>query len=400
MIIQHIFKYQYWVHVHFIESEAERNWIEGSYEKSKKLMEKILKIDRSLQLNNNIIFLDPTHLGAFGEFSLQIDTFIKAQKLGLINNVRPKLLMKKETIPNLYLAKLWSKYIDIEMDEKKIKSLFPLSIKYRTFQKWIYNGRSVEMDAFGAPYIQKLWDESKYRGKALVRLKKDEIKFGKKNLLKFGILEKDWYVVFHLSENKNEHSLRRVNNPRTYFKAMKLIIKLGGKVIQIGRSEHQPFEKNNNYFDLCDDSINNPFMNIFLLSTAKFVVCSASGPNHLPHIFGKPCLWTNIFPTASVPILKKDRYIHKRWEKNGKKLTLEEIYKTDLSRSLLKETFNGSSIKIKDNNENEIFLAVKEMLDNIENGFAVSKYQIKINNERVKLGYPEGGGHVCNSFKY
>ena len=233
-----------------------------------------------------------------------------------------------------------------------------------------------------------------------MKLSKKDVQRGYDILRAFGITSQDWFVVFHFAENKDEHSLRRVNNPQKYLKAIEYVIQQGGKVIQLGRKDHVALPKVENFFDLSDVFDKDPFMNIFLLLSAKLLIASASGPCHLPYVFGKPSLWTNVFPFALVPILKNDRYLPKHWFSNGRYLTPSEIVETGLSHAVYKRNFERSSIEIIDNDEKEIFSAVRDMLKDIQQGFKETNFQKAIYRDRIKYGQVEGGGLISNGSNY
>ena len=74
----------------------------------------------------------------------------------------------------------------------------------------------------------------------LLKLGKKDIQRGYDVLRAFGITSQDWFVVFHFAENKDEHSLRRVNNPQV-FKSDRCN-STRGKVVQL-RKDHVLYPK-------------------------------------------------------------------------------------------------------------------------------------------------------------
>lgn len=107
------------------------------------------------------------------------------------------------------------------------------------------------------------------------------------------LAEDDWYVVLHVREG-SDNSIRNADI-NTYYDAINSITSRGGWVFRIGDASMTPLRKNlQNVVDLPFSSILKPaFIDLYLLATARFVICTASGPSDFPFYFNIPRLITN-----------------------------------------------------------------------------------------------------------
>ena len=109
----------------------------------------------------------------------------------------------------------------------------------------------------------------------------------------FGLGEVDWYVVIHVREGA-DNSIRNADI-NTYYGAIEAIISNGGWVFRIGDASMTPLRKGlQRVIDLPFNNISKPsYINLYLLATARFVICTASGPSDFPFYFNVPRLVTN-----------------------------------------------------------------------------------------------------------
>jgi putative glycosyltransferase (TIGR04372 family) len=112
-------------------------------------------------------------------------------------------------------------------------------------------------------------------------------------LRNFGLRGDDWYVVLHVREGF-DNSIRNADI-NTYYGAIEAITSNGGWVFRIGDTSMTPLRQGMpRVIDLPFSEISKPnFLDLYLLATARFVICTASGPSDFPFYFNVPRLVTN-----------------------------------------------------------------------------------------------------------
>lgn len=125
---------------------------------------------------------------------------------------------------------------------------------------------------------------------SLTKLQKDELN---RFLKDFGIGPQDWYVVLHVREG-DDNSLRNAKID-SYYGALSAITECGGWVFRIGNTGMTPLPKNmHRVIDLPFAKFSKPnFIDMYLLASARFVICTCSGPSEFPFYFNVPRLTTN-----------------------------------------------------------------------------------------------------------
>lgn len=112
-------------------------------------------------------------------------------------------------------------------------------------------------------------------------------------LSKVGLHKNDWYVVLHVRQTADTQI--RNSDIETYYDAIKTVVSNGGWVFRIGDTDMIPLSLNlKNVVDLPFCSIVKPhFLDLYLLSTARFMIGTCSGPSDIPFFFNVPRLITN-----------------------------------------------------------------------------------------------------------
>jgi len=113
-------------------------------------------------------------------------------------------------------------------------------------------------------------------------------------LQSFGLEENDWYVVMHVREGA-DNSIRNADID-TYNGAIDAITLNGGWVFRIGDTSMTPLRRKNmqRVIDLPFSNASRPhYIDLYLLATARFAICTASGPSDFPFYFNVPRLVTN-----------------------------------------------------------------------------------------------------------
>ena len=225
------------------------------------------------------------------------------------------------------------------------------------------------------------WNEL-YQNYSLFMLQKknfisDQLKNDKRNLKKkIGIGETP-YVCFHnrdekylrsIGGDKNQHEFRNFNF-KDFKKSISFISKKKIKSIRVGRlTEKKNYKINNlNFIDFTNDK-SNDFIDTFLIDNSEFLIASATGLSNLGAMLRKKILLVNTIPfclremyqyTKGSLFIPKKIYSNK--EKRMLKLCEIERLKYNIHE---KNFFKKRNLKVINNSEEEIYLAVKEMLEN------------------------------------
>lgn len=121
-----------------------------------------------------------------------------------------------------------------------------------------------------------------------------------------GLPEDAWFVTIHLREEIGKIN-RSTNNvdPKSYIKAIRFILDIGGYVIRLGNPSMTPMSSllshDAKFIDYAHYPNRSPKMDIFLLSRCRFLIGTASGPIAVPHDFGVPVLYTNATNVGLLP---------------------------------------------------------------------------------------------------
>jgi putative glycosyltransferase (TIGR04372 family) len=108
-----------------------------------------------------------------------------------------------------------------------------------------------------------------------------------------GLKTNDWYVVLHVRQTAD--SQIRNCDIENYYGAIEAVTSHGGWVFRIGDTDMAPLSKDlENVVDMPFRLVDKPpFIDLYLLSTARFVIGTCSGPCDIPFFFNVPRLITN-----------------------------------------------------------------------------------------------------------
>ena len=260
---------------------------------------------------------------------------------------------------------------------KKIKGLFFLNkigVYGYLFLKTFFNQSRMMIQ----------WDEL-YQNYSLFMLQKKnfiskKLSSEKKELKKkFGI-DRSPYICFHnrdelylksMGGDKNQHKFRNFKF-NDFRKSINFISKKNFKSIRIGRlTDKKNFKINNSDFIDFTNNKSNDFIDPFLIDNSEFLAASATGLSNIGSMLRKKILLVNTIPfclremyqyTKGSIFIPKKIYSFKK--KRMLKLCEIERLKYNIHE---KNFFRKRDLKVVNNSEEEIYLAVKEMLENYKN---------------------------------
>ncbi len=161
--------------------------------------------------------------------------------------------------------------------------------------------------------------------RALV-LPPEKILQGREFLKKIGLPAGSWFAALHIRENSFEHDARKVSI-QNYLLAVNEIVRSGGHVIRFGTGKMTPLPQISNLIDLNLDTPQYRDHHLFLISSARFVLTTHSGPGEIARAFGVPTIITNAVTPAKAFMTGHPGsvYLPKTWKLNGRLLNYETL---------------------------------------------------------------------------
>jgi putative glycosyltransferase (TIGR04372 family) len=165
-------------------------------------------------------------------------------------------------------------------------------------------------------------------------------------------------------QNQDIYSYRD-SSVHDFVPAMEYLTTQGYTVIRMGReSDTQINSSNSKIIDYCFSSFKSDFADFYLISKAKFAICTDSGTTHFPFFFRKPISHVNIAGLHGLLHTKLVKFvIFKRYfdlHKN-RDLTLTEILNSELAKFKDSYKFANNGIKFLDSTSDEIVGLVTQM---------------------------------------
>ena len=271
--------------------------------------------------------------------------------------------------------------------------LYPIKLFFSKFRfthkhvyyKFFYNERIKNFTAIP----EKLRTNQKFlkNSNPFVKFSKKEIEEGNNYLEKNFINKNDKIVVFcsrtPIYRSESYISVRN-SNIKNQMMSMNFVIDNNYKAVRVGRDKINKFEINNkNFFDYTFADQQSDFLDLFIISKAKFMVCGNTGVNEIATIMRIPRLIVDFsnfnflynFNEAFTPIILPKKLFSKSLKRY---LNFKEIFEKKLfDVNIISEIPND--IQLIDNSEDEILEATKEMKELVEN-------KLDLNTERIKQG--------------
>jgi len=355
-----------------------------------KLYESISSTERAIDVYNSqlekhplgnlgIRFITPEYftnwpwLGAIGHLAINIDIYIKMGVLGWRPQYHTILLAPSEQVINPCLLNYWRRYLHIITDPSTIDRLLPLAKTMRCLEYTLYHikqasGQMVDI-GYAMPIVQKQW-EAEARPPLLTRSPSDYER-GWNCLQDLGVPKNAWFVCLHVREDgfrREGITTHRSADINTYSLAIESIVARGGWVIRMGDTTMKPLPPMKQAIDYARTDAKSDWMDVFLCTSCRFFLGSASGLACVPLVFGVPSAITNTWPVSGRPPSNQDLFIPKlAWsEVENRYLTFEEALAPRFFFNLNSQLLYSWGIKVVDNTPEEINDLVLEMLDRLE----------------------------------
>jgi len=309
-----------------------------------------------------------------------------------LNEIKAGCLFKKQeasySLSNRYLLHCWRRHFLV------IDNLFLFFLLYP-----ILSSKELKIDPYGpksvvVPFVggydcrvknlHKIYRESqKVHQKFLPILTfKDSDRFkGREILQHLGIPEGSWFVCFSARAPgyyPGGLPFTRNSSIINLEKSLIEITRRGGYCIRMGsaKTENLPahWNKYSQIIDYSHSDQASDFMDVYLAANCRFSIGPMSGINELPRVFGTPCVMVNTVPFGLFSPSSNCLNIFKLQfcKRTNRLITFSECLKSYLSGAVADEVYDEFQVGLIENSEEEIYEAVVEMLDRIDNKIVYS----------------------------
>ena len=149
----------------------------------------------------------------------------------------------------------------------------------------------------------------------------------------------------------------------TYLSAMVELANRGYWVLRMGAKVKKPLPlKHSMIRDYAYDGSRSEFMDIYLGAKCDFAVSTGSGWDAIPYIFRRPVCYVNFVPVEYLFTFTKSVAIWKHHWKDGKRMTLDEMWACGCGNFMQAVQFKEAGITLVDNTWEEIRDTVVEMV--------------------------------------
>ena len=223
----------------------------------------------------------------------------------------------------------------------------------------------------------------------------DEKKRGKEVLSSKGINVEDSHVTVHARDDEF-HSIKKSqwDHRNTEFKStLQALLYLSEKNIYSYRMGAVQKKYKKHDLELPSKAIDytssfrSEFMDIYLISNAKFHIEDTSGLMGVPYLFNVPQVHINYIPISNCQCRKDDLWIPKKlWLVKQKRfMKFSEILSMDHDLFIKSSFYKNNGIEVIDNTEHEILSVVKEMNDKIDGKIVYSEEDNELHKEFKSL---------------
>lgn len=245
--------------------------------------------------------------------------------------------------------------------------LFKVSVLFPDWKK--HFAFSVQLDRD----IYNLWEKHSPH----IGFTEKEEKKGRKLLKSLGIPDGSKWVciiardpsylqVISHSNGFSYHDYRDMDVSNFAQMAMGLV-KRGYYVIRMGSIVKKPFLiKHSHIIDYPLSGKRSEFGDLYLGAKCSFCIGSATGFMMIPQAFNRPIAFVNHTLLEYSPTFYKGLMIWKHHIKDGKRMTLEEIFASGAGQFTFKQQFEENGITLEENDSTTLYKIGQEMADWVE----------------------------------
>ena len=158
------------------------------------------------------------------------------------------------------------------------------------------------------------------------------------------------------------HSYRD-SNIDTYVQAAEALADRGYTVVRMGVKVAKPLKSSHpRVIDFATNGMHSDFRSMYLAAHCAFALSNGCGIDAVPVIFRRPICYVNYAPLEYLQTYHKGSLaIWKHHEKDGKRMTLKEIYDSGAGHFMDAQNFADAGITLVDNTPEEITAVALEM---------------------------------------
>jgi putative glycosyltransferase (TIGR04372 family) len=260
----------------------------------------------------------------------------------------------------------WKLHVDVVTEPSEVKRVFAdrHRAEHPTRATRIGDGRVLQSD-YAWQAIQAAWEGAGYS--PVLSLKPEHAEYGQRYLAGHGVPVGSWFVTFHIRENgfhRDSYGNLRSCNAASYVPAMERVVAHGGWVCRVGDNTMTPLPNLPNLIDATRLAKRDEILDLFLIATARFMVCSTSGPSCIAVCFGTPQIFTNVFPLTERALGRANRFTPKTYRDvaTGNLVPFSVAMKEFKLGSDNSGVVREKGIEVIDNTSEEIVEAVEEMI--------------------------------------
>jgi len=301
---------------------------------------------------------DPNFLiTRIGETAIQLGVFAMMRELGWLEPMRVVVLAPSEHVANPYLLDYFRPWVDLAAS-------YPAE-PYSTYsgtEVRLPDGRTVEYDRAKVA-VNKVWEE---QGRdPLLALRQAHREAGEKLARELGIPEGAWFAALHVRESgyvdgqgymSDAHNRYRNADIADFMAAARAIVGAGGWVVRLGDPSMISLPPTPGVIDYAHCEKRNPWMDIYLMAAARFLLGTTSGPSAVAPLFGVPVAMADNVPFFERPVSGRDLFICKLYLRDGEPVPFAELMGPDW------RTHRAVTAPLLDNSADEIRELAEEMM--------------------------------------
>ena len=218
---------------------------------------------------------------------------------------------------------------------------------------------------------------------------KEELK-GKEILKKFGLAKDAKFVCLHVRDSgylsrhiKHEYTGERYqyHNHRDadidkYVLAAEELARREYYVFRMGINVLKPLKSSNpKVIDYANSDMRSDFMDIYLGAKCSFCISTGAGFDAIPAVFRRPIIYLKL-PLGRIIMFNENNLMivkHHTHKKNKKKLTISEIFSSNIAMSQYSNEFESKEIELEHNSPEEIRDLVVEMDERLNGSWNETK---------------------------
>lgn len=155
-----------------------------------------------------------------------------------------------------------------------------------------------------------------------------------------------------------------------FIPAIERLTGAGYAVVRMGDPSMRPLPAMPGVIDYCHHPVRDPWLDVYLVASARFFLGCTSGLVMVAHVFDVPTAVSQFVPGCARPYTRNDLFIPKRYvhTQSDKPLSFREALAPPVGSIFYYERLQEMGIGVIDNTQEEITDLAEEMLEQIEGG--------------------------------